>query len=532
MRHPVPFALILGVILMFAGCSGPSKPEVTPQQLAQYNLRIKEAGSLLSSYNYLGLRQAHFIYRDLLAFPAFKQKTGEQYIKAALLLALREKELGIMHSQVLDQAGEWISLHPLLEGFRRYVDIVQRIPAATRGITGDSHRDAPDMDEYFEWVKQNVDPINAHLLEKSTSSDLFAYLYISFHGAYAYRFPETDTLTELAELFPVSPLVRFKLAIYPALDLQGLQSLLTMDPEFHEAELFLGDLEMQSGKVLSAEKRYLNAFAHIPESTAVVISLANVCFHLEEFDRCLEFNDMALELAPRYRDALLGRAMSLGYLNRHEEALTELQKILELGKYYIGETYYWTAWNLNELGRIDEAQSNIDKAKNYLIGHKEVASLSGLIAYQQKRLDDAEKDFTEALDLNPYDCEAAFYMGKIHAERLDWYESGTFYEKAATCNAATEAALNGKIKEIEASGMSEARKQRHIQKKKAQVLQLRRSKATSYYNAAAGFFNAKMPDKALPLAEKAAEYPLTREKAEELIATIKRDFVNNLYIFH
>lgn len=531
MRHPTRSVLVLGMILAAAGCSGPKKPEVTPQQLAQYNLRFNEAAALLSSYNYLGLRQAHQVLQQLLEFPVFKQKTGEQYIKAALLLALREKELGIMHSQVLDQAEEWISRLSQLEGFRRYVEIVRRIPADTKGITGDSAGETEDLDEYFEWVKHNVDPINAHLREKSTSSDLFAYLYISFHGAYSHRFPETDTLGELAELFPASPLVRFKLAIYPALDLQGLQGLLSMDPEFYEAELFLGDLELQSGKVLSAEKRYLSAHAHIPESTALVISLANVCFHLEEFDRCLEYNDQALRLAPNYRDALLGKAMSLGYLNRHEEALTELRKIMELGKYYIGETYYWTAWNLNELGRIDEAQVNIDKAKNYLIGHKEVASLSGLIAYQQKRLDDAEKDFTEALNLNPYDCEAAFYMGKIHADRLAWSDSGTFYEKAATCNGATEAAVNEKIREIEASGMSEARKQRHIQKKRAQILQLRRSKATSYYNAAAGFYNAKMLEKALPLAEQAAEYPLTREKAEDLIAAIKRDFVNNLYTF-
>ena len=532
MRHPTQPALVLGLVLLAAGCSGPPKPEVTPQQLAQYNLRFKEADAHLSSYHYLGLRQAHQVLQELLEFPVFKNKTGEQYIKAALLLALREKELGIMHSQVLDQAGEWISRLPSLEGFRRYVEIVRRIPVDTKGITGGGFENDVDTDEYFDWIKHNVDPIYAHLLEKSTSSDLFAYLYISFHIAFAHRFPETEKLSQLAELFPVSPLVRFKLAIYPALDLQGLQGMLSMDPEFYEAELFLGDLELQSGKVLSAEKRYLSTYAHIPESTAVVISLANVCFHLEEFDRCLEYNDLALKLAPRYRDALLGKAMSLGYLGRHDEALAELQKILELGKYYIGETHYWTAWNLNELGRIDEAQTNIDKAKNYLIGHKEVASLSGLIAYQQKRLDDAEKDFTEALDLNPYDCEAAFYMGKIHADRLAWRDSGTFYEMAATCNAATEAALDSKIKEIEASGMSEARKQRHIQKKKAQILQLRRSKATSCYNAAAGFYNAKMPEKALPLAEQAAVYPLTREKAEELIAAIKRDFVNNLYIYH
>jgi hypothetical protein len=70
--------------------------------------------------------------------------------------------------------------------------------------------------------------------------------------------------------------------------------------------------------------------------------------------------------------------------------------------------------------------------------------------------------------------------------------------------------------------MSAARKEKHIRKKKTQLLQTSRTKATAYYNAAAGFYNAKMQDKALSMAEKAAEHPVTREKARELITAIKQ----------
>lgn len=522
MPRALPMMLPALVSLVLVHCAGTPQPEVTPQEVAQYNLRLKEADGLLPSYNYVNMKRAFDIYGELLPFPAFKQKTGERYIQTALVLALRERELGITDSNVLQQAKDLIATAPYLEGFLRYVDIVEHIPSNTKGITGGTEQSSEGMDDYFEWIKHNVEPINAHLKEKSTSSDLFAYLYISFHGSFAHRFPEIDDMKTLGNLFPVSPLIRFKLSIYPILDDRGLKGILDADPEFYEADLFLGAVEMQAGKLLSAEKRYLNVNTHIPKSTSAVISLASVCFQLEEFDRCLEFNDKALDLAPRYRDAILGRAMCLGYLGRHKDALAELQKMLDLGSYYLGESNYWIAWNLNELGRIDEAQTHVEKAKDYLIGHHEVMLLAGLVAYQQKRLEDAERDLTETLEINSYECEAAFYLGKIHADRAEWPDSGSFFERAASCNHQMEAALNAKIREIEESTMSAARKEKHIRKKKTQLLQTSRTKATAYYNAAAGFYNAKMQDKALSMAEKAAEHPVTREKARELITAIKQ----------
>jgi tetratricopeptide (TPR) repeat protein len=485
-------------------------------------MRFQAAEAHFFKFHYQGLRQALALYGELLDFPAFRNQTGERYLQTALLLALREKEMGIMTSTVLSQAAAEIDRNPYLEGMRKYIEIVDRIPAKTKGITGGSRAEASDLDDYLDWVKDNVEPLNAHLKEKSTSSDLFAYLFIAFNSAFAYKFPEPEDLTPYAERFSGSPLIKFKLAIHPNLDYEALNEIIRAEPEFYEADLFIGDVELHRGHVLSAEKRYLNAFQHIPNSTSLVISLANVCFHMEEFERCLEFNDQALALVPTYRDAILGKAMSLGYLGRHEEALAELGKMMELGNYYIGESYYWTAWNLNQMGRIDEAQIQVELAKNYLIGHHEVMSLAGLVAYQQGRHDDAEQDLLEALELNPHECEASFYLGKIYADRLEWSESGRFFERSATCNQRTENTLNARIQEIEESSMSPARKKKHIRNKKAQLLQARRTRATAEYNAAAGYYNAKMMEPALRMAEKAVAYPATQEMAMELITAIKQ----------
>jgi len=510
------------VLFSLIHCASPPQPEVTPEQVQNYTMRFQAAEGHFSKYHYEGLRKALALYGQLLDFPGFQNQTGERYLQAALLLALREKEMGIITSTVLTDAAAIIDRNPYLEGLRKYLDIVARIPVKAKGITGGNRSEDSDLDDYLDWIKDNVESISAHLKAKSASSDLFTYLYIAFHAAYAYKFPEPEDLTPHAERFPDSPLIKFKLAIHPSLDYAALDAIIHTDPEFYEADFFIGEVELQRGRVLSAEKRYLSAFEHIPDSTSLVISLANVYFHMEEFERCLEFNDKALALAPDYRDAILGKAMSLGYLGRHQEALAELGKMMELGSYYIGESHYWTAWNLNQLGRVDEAQAQVEQAKNYLIGHHEVMSLSGLVAYQQGRREDAERDLLEALELDPHECEAAFYLGKIHADRQEWSESGRFFERSATCNQQTESELNARIREIEESSMSPARKEKQIRKKKTQLLQARRTKATAAYNAAAGYYNAKMMEPALRLAERAAAYPATQEMALELIDAIKQ----------
>jgi len=61
-----------------------------------------------------------------------------------------------------------------------------------------------------------------------------------------------------------------------------------------------------------------------------------------------------------------------------------------------------------------------------------------------------------------------------------------------------------------------------VRKKKTQLLQTRRTKATCLFNGAAGYFNAKEYDKALELAQKAEAHPSFKDQAAELITAIKQ----------
>jgi tetratricopeptide (TPR) repeat protein len=126
------------------------------------------------------------------------------------------------------------------------------------------------------------------------------------------------------------------------------------------------------------------------------------------------------------------------------------------------------------------------------------------------------------LNLPPGSCETHFYLGKVYADTQKWQKSGEYFEQAAGCDHETEIALEAKIQEIESAPLTAARKARLIRNKQAQVLQTRNSKATAWYNAAAGYFNAQRFDNALALAQRASTHPAFREKAEDLILAIKQ----------
>jgi len=187
----------------------------------------------------------------------------------------------------------------------------------------------------------------------------------------------------------------------------------------------------------------------------------------------------------------------------------------------MGEGRYWTAWNLNELGRLEEARRAIASARVFLVGVADVAGLSGVIAYRQGRLDDAEKDLREALDLDPSGADAAYHLGRLYADRKDWLNSGIYFAGAAMSYEDQEKGLEKKIEEIEGSEMSADRKARLVIKKRVQILAIQATKATCQYNGAAGYHNAGSFDRALELARMAAAHPAFAEKAAELIKIIQ-----------
>lgn len=509
------------VLLLILSACAPEKPEYTPQQLAGFNLATAEADSLYAQGSYLSLKKAFDTYESQMDFPAFQNRTRTKLLKCALLLSLRENELFIAESRHLAKVMELIDSYPELAGFSSLAAVVSLTSQGGSIPLRRKLYEEYDLDISMDWINKNLVELNADLKKSAEVDPFYTYFYLTLNDKFRYNLEGEKDFDRFKESYRHSPLIQYKLSLFPQIDRERLETFLQENPDFYEVFYFLGNLALAEGYALTAEKNLLKALEHIPSSISILKNLAQIFYRLEEFEQSLAYNERILSLLPDYRDALLAKAICLSYLGRHDEAVLILNKLIEMGMYLMGESHYWLAWNLNETGQLDEAMENIKRALNYLIGHSEVHLLAGIIAFEKGDLDGSEEHLKKTLWINQESCEASYYLGKIASTRKNWQQSGTHFENSALCNRGLEKYLIDKIREIEESSFSAARKEKHIARKRLQLKKVQLTKATAYYNAAAGYFNSGLLDKALNMAQIAREHESIRPIADELITKIK-----------
>jgi tetratricopeptide (TPR) repeat protein len=520
-KYFIPLLFVLLAFLL-SGCASKQKPEVTTQQVIEYNNTAKEADSLYGRGCYICLKQAYKLYEQALSLPVFQKKTTEKLLKTAILLGLRERELGILQETYFPKAEGIIAASPYLADYSVLLKIASTIPRKTVGVVGDFVEDGDRIIVSMDEVKADLEEWTEVLKKKATIEEIYAYVAIGFFPTFSYFIKEELDIESIEQAFPDSPLIRYKLALLPKANPRDLEELAEEDPQFYEAFFFLGRKALKMRMLVTAEKNFLKAYQKILESSSLVISLASIYFAFEELEKSLEFYEKTLAMAPAHRDALLGKAMCLSYLGKHENAISFCNNIIALGKYYLGESHYWLAWNQNELESWDSAWENIEISKNYLIGHGEVFFLAGLIAFNQQRLDEAEKNLLEAHKQNDSNGDPAYYLGKIKNVQEDWLNAGAYFESASRSYEIKENLIQERINAIKDSEFSEERKKKHLARKTSQLRTIQLTKATAWYNAAAGFYNAGFPKKSRQLAEKATSHSALKEKAEDLLNLMKK----------
>jgi tetratricopeptide (TPR) repeat protein len=520
-KQSIPAMLTLMTFLL-SGCASKQKPEVTTQQLIEYNKIIQEADHLYGRGSYICLKQTYKLYEQALSFPVFQKKITEKLLKTAILLGLRERELGFLQETYFPEAEKIVSASPDLEDYLILLKIASTIPRNTVGVVGDFLEESDRVIVSMDEVKTDLETWTDGLKQKSGIDEIYAYVAIDFYPIFSSFIQEELDIEAIDKAFPNSPLIWYKLAQQPWGNPLVLEKLILDDPQFHEANFVLGQKAMERRMLVSAEKKFLKAYQEIPQSPFLVIFLASIYFAFEELETSLEFYKKTLDIAPSHRDALLGKAMCLSYLGRHEEAINVCNDTFSLGKYYLGEAHYWLAWNLNELGQWAEAWENIERAKKYLIGNAEVFYLAGLIAFNQKKLYIAEKNLQESNKLDASNGDSFYYLGKIKTIQEDWLNSGAYFDSASCRYEIQEGSIQKKMDEIKDSAFSKERKKKHLARKMSQLKKIQVSKATSWYNAAAGFYNAGYEQKALQLVEKATSHSALKEKAEKLLNLLKK----------
>jgi len=522
MRRHGQAVLAVAVLVATAACASAIKPTDKPAAPSiDWEARLAEADALAHRGHYTALQEALRIYGEALAVPGERAAVAERTLRAAMTLELRRKDLGILTEGPGPEVEALVAADPDLARYKPWLELIAGLPNKIKGVPGIDQTGGRTLDEQLDWIAGRIPDIDRGLEGPARTDDLAAALRLTLRREFFFKFQDKLDRAALRDLHAGSPLVAFQAAVCPAFEAGELGVLLLNDAGFAEVHYYLGEEALLAGMLLTAERHYLAAYEKIPASLSVLISLAKVAFQMEETETCLDWNEKALAILPTYRDALLGKGLALGYLGRSDEALGVLGRLLELGTYYMGEGHYWTAWNLSEVGRLEEARRSIDSARVFLVGVSDVAGLSGVIAYRQGRLDDAEKDLREALDLDPAASDAAYHLGRLYADRKDWLNSAIYFAGAALSYEDKEKGLEKKIAEIESSEMAPERRTRLVARKRGQIVSTQLTKATCQYNGAAGYHNAGHPERALDLARQAAAHPAFADKAAELIKIIR-----------
>lgn len=378
-------------------------------------------------------------------------------VETALLLVARAKELGLPSAGWMDHAraasapsADWADYLAIVEALR-----TDQLADDRDVVLLDTLKHRASASQVAGW--------RTDLANGAGSALLRTYLELSLICQYAVDDRDV-TLAAALRRFHDVPLIQYRAGACNAAQAPHLEAVREALPEFDDVDFLLGryaaDVPQQPDQD-EALRRFTAARAAFPESPAIVASLAALRRDREEWADAIEAYDATLALVPTHRDALLGRVVTLSHLSRHDDAIAAATRIIELGSWFTGEAYYWRAWNEYHLARIEEARADTDRAKG-LMHNASVLVLSGMIEWHEHRFDASEAELQDALTLDAGQCEAAFLLGSVRAEKRQWIPGAAAFDLAQRCYDLSVTLRRATIVRISAGPGSEEGKARLI----------------------------------------------------------------------
>ena len=364
--------------------------------------------------------------------------------EADLLIALREKELGIPPSDALQEARGIAAELPREFEASRYLALVDAVPPEQLGLP---RRDAQAFVAAHAPVAARIRTELRWLTESRLRQPIRDYLRIALTCAY----PDGDdanvatvpdgesTRPQPSPAFAAratnSPLLAYRDEICDLTHTSSLAAVRTREPRFIETSFFLANTEIAAFASTAAgqiKAHLAEVVARFPTSPAVTYLAASYARLVDDCPQALPFYDRTLATQPNHEQALLGRMICLTNLQRPQEAIVAATRLIDLAPDNVAEAYYWRAWNRHVLVQINEARADIATAKN-LLAEPYVLSLAGILAYAQRDLDAAQGDLEAALAGAPADCVARSYLALVQQARKQWLIAGQVFEDAMTC---------------------------------------------------------------------------------------------------
>jgi tetratricopeptide (TPR) repeat protein len=303
-----------------------------------------------------------------------------------------------------------------------------------------------------------------------------------------------------------------------------LEPLRAADPRWADTLLFEARAEMTrfpAPDIGRGAELLADAHAAFPASLAITLALGNARNALEDHATALALFDAVLDAQPGHREALLGRVLSLGYLKRHYDAIRTATQMIELGTYYIGDAYYWRAWNRYQIHELPAAWVDIEEATKRMV-NTSVHTLAGFIAYARRELDVAIDRLDQAYRLDRRNCEAVWTEGLVHVDQQAWPIAVDKFTSAMACFAADAREARDELAVAQNATWTAAAKARKIAAAQKRIDSSEHRHAQSAFNAASSCLRLGRKAEALAHAEVAAAHPLLKDRATALKTTIEK----------
>ncbi|MFN7981636.1 MAG: hypothetical protein U0Q11_07235 [Vicinamibacterales bacterium] len=516
-------------LLALAGCRTAQPPRVVaaaaPPAVDDRQTRMESAAAEVRSGCYDCLRAGLTIYESLLSDATYGADARAGAIRASLLLAVRETELGLVPGGYIEHARQLLgpveAASPELPALVEIAEVIASGPTGfTRSATTDKQFAA------MVTISRRQEQWASVLLNLMPQDLTATYLWLGLAcGPYSSTFPRGDEKDDVVKTVAELPLIAYKRATACGLtSSEPLEALLAVEPRFGEIHYHLGLFALggQTGRppdLDGADERFRPAFEWRQAWPTLTLAIANVAMSAEDFPRALEFYDRTLALSVDDPDALAGTLRALTYENRHDDAIAVADKLIALGR-NPGEAHYWRAMNLARLKRDDQAWIDIEEAAKGL-ANADVPKLAGILAINRRDMTTARQRLELARVRRRTDCETLFYLQTVLAEQRDWEAAVNMSAEAGGCFEKEEASIEEELAVVRSSEMVADRRARLIARREQQLASDARMRATSWFNAAAASFNLARKDEARRYAQKVADDALFGERARTLLERIK-----------
>jgi len=494
-----------------AACARPAVEHIAPVDRAvAARVTLAAADALVRAGCFDCLADALKQYESIRQVPAVGEQATAGAVRAAALLALRERELGTTDSGYLEKARELAAASATVgRDVGPLLDLIAIMP----------WRAGAGSDRPLDFYVNRAERLEM-LRRFAPRDELSAYVWLAYACVANSVRTDKNELIAPIEAMSNSPLLIFRQAICLGVDAKSVEALAEREPRFAELAFFRGLTAGATLKLEDADARYREAYAWRATWPAATLALANVSMTAEEFASALDFYDKTLALSPSYPDALLGKLRALTYLTRHDEALGVADELLAMRR-YPGDAYYWRAFNELPLERLDQAWDDIEAADKVMV-NSDVPKLAGIIEMRRRVLDVARQKLELSLDRNRADCETSYYLHLVLADQARWDNVVDMAVGTAGCLDGAEAYARQEIDRIAASSVPETRKARQIARREQQIVTAIRMRATCWFNAAVANFNLSKSAEARRFAEKVNNDEQFGERARDLLTRLTK----------